>query len=239
MKTIRLIATTIIAVGGAAGVLITLWAWTNSQKDISWMTFFVTLFITLIAFLVLYFIFIEPAEKKNKIFAEKMDQKNKTIEEKMDSNFNWIKNTLKDVLYAIEEIQKDDSRNFQHTLSPKSIDGWAVSGRPLKLSESGKKLLEKSAMDRLVSENMEKLILKIEELKLETAYDVQDKSFSVLAEFVLETPELEKKIKDFVFNNPVVEGRNIGFRDVIYVGSLVVRDKYLEKHLELNTLQTS
>lgn len=227
MKIIKSIASTIIAVGGATAILIALWTWTKSQQDISWMTFFVTLFIVTIAFLLLYFLIIEPIKKKNEL-----------IEKKIDKNFVWLKECTENIFEAVRELQSRGGNEFLHTLSPKSADGWAIPGSPLKLSESGKILLKKSTVDKIVGENIEDLILKIEELKLSTAYDVQDKSFLVLAEFVLRTSNLEKEIKDFVFNNPVVEKRNIGFRDVIYVGSLLLRDEYLKRHPELESIDS-
>ena len=221
MKTIKSISTTIILVGSATGILIGLYNWAKSQ-DISWMTFLATLFITLISFFILYFLVIEPMKKKNK-----------NIEDKIDSNFKGLKETTRDIFNAIRELQKKSGIDCLHTLSPKASGDWAVSGSPLKLNTSGKFLLEKSNVYKIINENIEQLILKMEELQLRTAYDVQAKSFSVLGDFILETIEFEKKIKDFVFNNPTVAGRNIGFPDVIYVGSLLLRDEYLKRHQEL------
>jgi hypothetical protein len=252
VESIKSIASIIIKVGTAAGVLIGVWTWTKSQQEISWMTFFVVLFVFVIIFLISNHFIIEPIKKKSlaiekkinddKIAIEKkFNDSNMAIQKRMDDNFEWIKKNMQNIFDilrelhdAVREIQVRVGGEFVHTLSPKAIDGWAISGSPLKLSEAGKNLLKKSTIDEIVSENAEKLILKIEELKLTTAYDVQDKSFSVLAEFVLKTPELEKRIKDFVFNNPVVEDRHIGFRDVIYVGSLQLRDEYLKRHSEFN-----
>ena len=211
----------ITALGTAAGVLIALWNWARSQ-EISWMTLITTLFVSLIVLIIFYFFVIEPVKKKNK-----------AIEDKIDGNFSLLKKTTLDIFDAVRELQLKTGSECLHALSPKATGEWAVSGSPLKLSVSGKKLLTESNIDKLVQDNIEKLIPKIEELKLNTAYDVQVKSFSVLGDFVLKTPELEKKIKEFAFNNPVVEGKNIGFSDIIFVGSILLRDAYLSRHPEL------
>jgi hypothetical protein len=221
MKTIRLIATTIAAVGAAVAVLIGLCNWAKLQ-NISWMTLLSTLFVTLIAFLLVYFIIIDPLKKKNK-----------NIEDKIDSSLKGLKEITQDIFNAVRELQQNSGSECVHTLSPKASSDWAMAGSPLKLNVSGKILLEKSGIDKIIDVNIEKLILMLEGLTLNTAYDVQTKSFSILGDFILETAEFEKKIKNFVFNNPTVENRNIGFSDVIFVGSLLLRDEYLKKHPEL------
>ena len=226
MKKIRLIASTIASVGAAGTVVVVVFNWAKTQ-NISWMTLFVTLFIVLVVLLVSYFAFIEPVNRNGK-----------NIESKMDGYFRNMNRTIQDIYNAVREIQNSNPSSIcLHPLSPKSMSEWAEAGSPLKLSGAGEKLREGSRIDLIVSENSEKLIAILEKQKLDTALDVQERSFTVLADFILSDPVLSKKVKNFVFNNPKVGNRNIGFPDVIFVGSILLRDRYLDKHKELKENQ--
>ena len=220
MKKFTEVCSAIVAAGAAVGVLIALYNWTKYQ-DISWVTAFSTLFITLLVFLVFKYVFLDPIKVKN---------------DKLDGSLKKLNETTHSIFDAVMELQKEN--NPLHPLSPKAFGEWAVGNSPLELNPKGNKLARESGILKAVEDNVSILIDSIEKLKLRTAYDVQVKAFSELGSFILKTPSLEKEIKDFVFNNPTFEGKNIGFPDVIFVGSLHLRNKYLDKHPKLKENET-
>ncbi len=224
MKKFREICTTVIVAAGAVSVLIGLYKWAVHQ-NISWITLLSTLFVTAIVFAVFKFLLIDPLKEKSD-----------SLDKKINSNFDSLKQTTHEIYNAVMELQKD--ANPLHPLSPKAIGDWATQNSPLELNPKGRSLADTSGVSKIVEDNLPSLMDRLERLKLKTAYDVQNKAFFELGSFVLQTPDIEKKLKDFVFNNPSFGGKNIGFPDVIFVGSLLLRNKYLEKHKELKGDET-
>lgn len=151
------------------------------------------------------------------------------------NDLRCIKDEMGGMYNATREIQKcikeDMKKDLLHDLPNKNL--WASSGSPLYLSDSGKKLLQDSGLGRIISDNEAELIRKLKERKPQTAYDVEKEAFLVLADFISEKEDANRTIKNFIFNNPQIEGRNIDFPDLAFVGSISLRDVYLDKNPSL------
>lgn len=66
----------------------------------------------------------------------------------------------------------------------------------------------------------------MEQQKIRNLQDVEQQSFYVLKE--TEDDKIADPLKNYLYNNPT---RNIN--TIFFVGSIYLRDKYLEKHPEL------
>jgi len=143
-----------------------------------------------------------------------------------------IKTTVTDLHNATRENQqtvfpKKKPLHFLEKLT------WSHANSPLQLNKRGKTLLEKSGMDRIVESNMPRLIKLLLETKPQTSYDVQENAFHVLSGFVSDEEKISKQVKTFIYNTPQIDEKEIGIPDLVYVGSLVLRDQYLKEHSEI------
>ncbi|TXH08226.1 MAG: hypothetical protein E6Q06_00055 [Candidatus Moraniibacteriota bacterium] len=213
----------IVALSGAVTAVYTLLKWVLT-KNVSWITLLSTLVITAVMFVFFYVYFFRPIKSSGT-----------KLEAKITTGFQSLNNTTKEIFEAVREIQVTNGGSYLHPLSPRSASDWVVGNSPLVLNDSAKILVERSGIDKVVSENKNELIAELEKLNLKTAYDVQLKAFPQLGEFILDNPAIEKKIKDYVYNNPTIEGKDkpISFSDVVFVGSIELRDAYLDKYPKL------
>ncbi len=146
-----------------------------------------------------------------------------------------IKDEILDIHNASMEMQKCLDGNFENYTPIHMLEKlrWSTPHSPLDLNEAGEKLFKESKMDELMKGNMPKLIKLLDERKPDNRLDAQKLSFDILAKYIIEKKELLRQIKEFVYEHPKFEGNELNVADIIYVGSLVLRDEYLEKHSEL------
>ena len=97
---------------------------------------------------------------------------------------------------------------------------------PTQLKPAGRKLLKESGMQKIVDDNLSNFLEELKRQNLKSAYDVERNSFYVLKS--LEEIDLVIPLKDYIFNNP-----GINLDSLFFVGSLYLRDEYLERHKEL------
>ncbi len=151
-------------------------------------------------------------------------------------------NVMKDCVVGINNttreiqtyIQEKDGKAFVHKL-PKNLGffDWAKTRSPLRLNKAGSDLSKASGMEKMVKDNINELLIDLEERNLETAYDVQQESFDVVEDLITSEKEYEKELKNFLFNNPKFKGKMVDPADLVFVGSLILRDAYLDRHEEL------
>ncbi len=175
------------------------------------------LFLIVLCFMVLYYFFLNPIKKN--IGGIRKEVK-------------LVKSEVANIYNATRETQKCIKENFKtelmHDLPNKS--SWASSNSPLQLNEKGGELLNISGAKEFIDKNIAVLLEKIKNKTLVAEYDVERESFTLLLESINQDNEFDKKIKKFLYNNPQFDGKNIDFRDIIFVGAIYIRDKYLEKY---------
>lgn len=100
------------------------------------------------------------------------------------------------------------------------------------LNEKGQKLLEESGMKKIIEDNVDNLLSRLEEEEVESPREVEMKSFYILKE--IEDTKIATPIKDYLYDNLSEE-----INAIFLLGSIALRDKYLEKHSELLERQQS
>jgi len=103
---------------------------------------------------------------------------------------------------------------------------------PLKLTPVGDKILVESGGKIFVDDNFPLFEGKISDKAPTTKFDVQLLSVQIILSEI-NNPGLSP-VKNFLYNNPSFEGFNLNLNLITYVLGIYLRDKYLEKHPELN-----
>ena len=97
---------------------------------------------------------------------------------------------------------------------------------PKRLNDVGMHVLESCGIKKIIDDNKALFITDLDNAKLTTALDVEEKSFYVLdahKEEIIFNP-----LKIFIFNNPATD-----IYTCLFIGSLYLRDLYLIKHPEV------
>lgn len=127
-------------------------------------------------------------------------------------------------------------------LDNKMIDALAQKASPLKITPIGEILFEQSHAKRAVDENLEFLLSELDEYNPKTAFDVEDKAWSVLfrnighdmftdiKQYIYYAPETIK-IKDPITQKE--EDVQLSIQSIIKLMGIYLRDKYLEKYPEI------
>ena len=113
---------------------------------------------------------------------------------------------------------------------------------PRQMTKIGRQVFKESKAEETLDNNLDFFLQLVEDKKPTTPFDVEDISLEVLASN-LSNP-LFKKIKEYLYYQPDVkvykdeEGKEIEVRvsmfAILKLMSLELRDKYLEKHPEIN-----
>lgn len=151
--------------------------------------------------------------------------------EDIKTNFDDLHNATREIQHYLKN-KKKSGLNPVHTLDKLT---WATANSPLVLNEKGKNLAIKSGIQKIIKDKSNELIALLENCNPTTAYDVEQYSVKVISDYISNKPELEKQIKDFIYNNPVVDNETIQFEDLYFVGSIELRDIYLNKHKEIKS----
>ena len=105
---------------------------------------------------------------------------------------------------------------------------------PIVLNNDGKLLLEKSGANTYLKNNSVFLVKELSKLRIDSALDVEREAFILLSSKSISDHKF-KEIKDFIYNRTKVNSKQVTLSDVLYVMSIRLRDKYLEKHPELKS----
>ena len=100
-----------------------------------------------------------------------------------------------------------------------------------KLNDKGKKLIKKSGMQEYVEKNKdiffdEKIIKKID-----NKYDLQNELHNIIFNRFksLDNTELEKKIKNFIYENDEWEDVDVNSTNLCYLGSIILMNMRRKK----------
>lgn len=94
---------------------------------------------------------------------------------------------------------------------------------PLRLSDIGKEILEKSGIKEITDQFKNQLLKTIQKENPKTAYDVQEATREVFQDFDFGEDNV-KKLKDYAF-----QSGNWGLSDILEVGAIYFRDIALEE----------
>jgi len=107
----------------------------------------------------------------------------------------------------------------------------------LQLSDIGKEILRVTGGEEFVDKNINHLMRLMDDAKYKSALDVENNSFLVIMN--QSDSDDFTKIKNYIYNNPVLKSNNItiglNINLVSQVMGIYLRDKYLEKHIELKS----
>lgn len=108
---------------------------------------------------------------------------------------------------------------------------YSNANSPRKINELGEKMLLASGARVIAEALMPELLQTLIEKNPTTALDVERESFrSILVKM---NDERFSPIKNFAYENPVYQGNPLGYTDILFTMSLLVRDAYLEQHPEI------
>ncbi len=138
----------------------------------------------------------------------------------------FMETVIPDLLEGFEDkglVKKGTLSEWTKTVA---AEYYAKGQSPLRLNEDGEWLLKESGIKKFIDDALEILLTRLEEKKLTNALDLEDEAFRVVEE-----NEQEREVagfKNFLYNNPE---ETIG--NILFVGSIYLRDKYLEIHPEI------
>jgi len=161
----------------------------------------------------------EIGEKINKLFQSMsaMDEKVNRLDKDMPVMDGKINKLFQD-MSAVEEFK---------TNTQKFIDSKIYkAGSPLVLTDYGKKLIKDSGFESIFEREKDELVLKLEQKRPKTKYDVQEKARELMNELT-EYPAFQV-IKAFAFEN----GHD--YNQILRAGAIPLRDYFLEKHQEIS-----
>lgn len=154
----------------------------------------------------------------------------------METNVKALVGTSNCVRHESDILElKSMVRNIERILLKSDstlMDQLSLTRSPRQLSDSGLKLFSESGCKKLLLENGEYYLKKLEDRKPLTALDVETESHSVL--LLLSDEKLFYPIKDFLYKNPKFNGIDIDLNALCFVMGLELRNEYLKKHPEIS-----
>lgn len=161
---------------------------------------------------------------------------------RLKKNENTLENEVIPKLTDIEKKTDSLTINLTNLISyfkgkGKGFDfDMFFSSSPIQLTEFGKEVLETSGAKKFIDDNLEKLISLVEEEKVTVPIDIEN---AIMLIFYNEyDTEKFTPIKNFIFNNPVYTKDNsnteINVSVIIKAMAIYMRNKYLERHPEIN-----
>jgi hypothetical protein len=116
-----------------------------------------------------------------------------------------------------------------------------VSRSPIQLSELGTRILNTTGGNNFIDSYLGELMKSMDAYNINTALDAQNFSPIVISSFT--TKDSFKAIKDFIYKNPFYKEKNnegeelsvpLDISTVVNIMGIYLRDKYLEKHPNLD-----
>lgn len=192
---------------------------------------------------------------ETKEISKKIDQKpNKselpcdTHKQRFDEHkgvMNEIKEDIGSVHTAISSIQNDltELKTYLMVNNPQAALIFSGKHSPRQLNELGKKIYADVQGEEFLNENLGMFFSAIDELKPQTALDVETFALSILIENM--NSPIFNRLKMWVYNSPAIklpplkEGDDVReyaivMSDICFILSIPLRDKYLTQHSELN-----
>jgi hypothetical protein len=146
---------------------------------------------------------------------------------------NDFHDTTKLILHKIDFIERkiDFVEKALVAQKPEMLSAFSQTNSPRQLNERGSRLMSDSGSDRILDEHKDDLVLQIEDMRPDTAYDVEQHAYAVL--IMNTSQQWFNPLKEFVFNTPVYEDKSIDLGAICFVMSIRLRDYYFERHPEI------
>lgn len=156
-------------------------------------------------------------------------------------------NTFKQTLGLMQDLKESIRKIEEYIIKqdPNSMDKLVRKCSPLKLTSFGIMLLKESGGEECINNNVDFFLSEIQKLQPKVALDVETYSLSVLNDNLKD--EKFNQIKNYIFNSPSpkefedTDGAKINLdikiESILMVMSIYLRDKYLDKHTEIDTSQ--
>ena len=128
------------------------------------------------------------------------------------------------------------------------IDVLISKSSPYVITQIGFRILDESGGRKIIDDNLDFFIAELEKLNPDTPYDVEDRSVSILFKNV--GSEMFKPLKNYIYYSPdkleVPDPETNGNREVLLslpgvlnVMGIYLRDKYMNKHPEIEQMTES
>lgn len=133
----------------------------------------------------------------------------------------------KEIKPKVDRTDKNLNTLIVHLRTKRYVDtDLAFLNSPLQLTEKGKNLLKESHLSEIIDDNLDKFLENIAEKSPQTGYDVETSAF--LAIFSFFNDPIMNPFKHYLYEHPKVNQD-----DILKLGSIYLREKYLEKHPEI------
>lgn len=193
---------------------------------------------------------ISASESDRTSLKESIDRLNKSIvnlpcDHQKEQILNSKKNheDLHKIVISTNEMVTEISK-WVMRIDADMINKLVKKNSPFKITPVGKVIFEKSGAKKVMDENIDKLINMLEGTYPKTPYDVEDNASNILIQNVGD--DLFNDIKNYLYYSPdkikVIDPNtgteihvSLSIHAIIKVMSIYLRDKYFEKHPELNT----
>jgi hypothetical protein len=146
-----------------------------------------------------------------------------------------VDNTFKEISERLNKLSKGLEMTNTILLEKKFIDNscYSESHSPVQMSLLGKELYQQSGAKELMEELSEKLLAELEsDFQQDTALEVQRNSLRILLEKMDEREF--RSLQKFAYNNPVFNDNPLTYSNILFVTSLELRNRYLERHPDVN-----
>lgn len=144
------------------------------------------------------------------------------------------KESIKETKEMISSINRSIERIEKIIIAqnPDMLAQLSETHSPRQLNATGLELFQISGADKILKENMETLINKIEACNPTTAYDVEQQAYAILLESSFDA--WFAPIKNYIYNHPVFNGNlNLNIETFAFVMSLPLRNEFLKRHPEI------
>jgi len=134
----------------------------------------------------------------------------------------FMRKVLPTVLRGLED-QKIVETGCEKSLIEIISSPYITPDSAKQLNDSGMDLLKNSQMQKIIDANLDSLIQKLEKQNLKSLFDVEVHSLCILRR--MKDEKAITFLKNYIYNNPE---KNIN--DILFVGSIYLRNKYAESH---------
>ena len=154
--------------------------------------------------------------------SSRMDQ----VSSRIDQLGNRIDQTNGALISLIEVLKRSKSINTPEfnvamdVIVPKNVQMRS----PMVLTDEGLEKLQDSGLEGIIDKKKEHLFKDLEEMGVDSKFDIQTNSFYVMADYLKDNKEVLDKMKEYAFHKGIYN-----LKEFIQVGGIYLRDQYLKE----------
>ena len=137
---------------------------------------------------------------------------------RIDKDLDDIKKDTKSISEKIFKMEPQVEKLWKRAFAP--------GHSPRMLNEEGQRVFNQSGIKDIFSKNLENLITDIENYNPKKAYQVEELAEKVM-QSLKENPNILESLKEKAYR------AGVDVDTILFVGSIHLRDKYIEKHPEI------